>query len=573
MPPGRATPPNGFTVPIGASLLDVVRELRETGLHLAMTPGLVLRAWEDHGRDLTGLDRLHGRGGHPRDRRVDRGRAAGPSPRRRRGRGRRRGPPLPRRPRPRHRRRARAAQGGLLPLHPDRHARASSSGSGGASSAAGSGSTTAPSCCRSSTRPGQVALVDYTVGDTVAVPTAFAASGSERIAAITLTEGEDGGVRGDARVRRRRARRRRAAARTAATPSGQDCCGGAGGAGDKPGSGGGGGGGGGAGTTVIDTASTAPLVLTDFACEGAGGLAVDRHRRGRLPPLHRGRHDRVDRPARRLGRRARALPARARPRSRRLERPGRDGGRGLHEGHRAGRLGPLLPPASTARKAGRATRSRCRSAASRSSWRRSRSSSRASTRSCPTTPGSGTWRNGSITADPDDVPAPSGDGWAGEPAIAITTCRTDGSAITAGPAGYTRRRHRRRHRHRPACRLQAPGRRRRGPGRIHRLGRRADVHVSRPRRRLRPLAPRAPGRHRGLVARRQRLGGERRQLVRLDDRHRRRRAHDHARPDVRLAPARGAGHEPRRGGAADGGRRLGDRGPLPPRWPGGAPDR
>ena len=54
MPPGRATPPNASRLPIGASLLDVVRELRETGLHLAMTPGLVLRAWEDHGRDLTG---------------------------------------------------------------------------------------------------------------------------------------------------------------------------------------------------------------------------------------------------------------------------------------------------------------------------------------------------------------------------------------------------------------------------------------------------------------------------------------------------------------------------------------
>lgn len=39
---------------------------------------------------------------------------------------------------------------------------------------------------------GQVALVDYTIGDTVGVPTAFAASGSERIAAITLTESEDG---------------------------------------------------------------------------------------------------------------------------------------------------------------------------------------------------------------------------------------------------------------------------------------------------------------------------------------------------------------------------------------------
>ena len=87
--------------------------------------------------------------------------------------------------------------------------------------------------------PGQVALVDYTAGDTVGVPTAFAASGSEHIAAISLTEGEDGSYEvtlefGDVAPDASSGRS------YGGDTAGQDCCGGAGGAGDKPGSGGGG---------------------------------------------------------------------------------------------------------------------------------------------------------------------------------------------------------------------------------------------------------------------------------------------------------------------------------------------
>lgn len=43
-----------FAIAIGTNILDVIRVLREAGLYITMTPGLVLRAWESYGSDLSG---------------------------------------------------------------------------------------------------------------------------------------------------------------------------------------------------------------------------------------------------------------------------------------------------------------------------------------------------------------------------------------------------------------------------------------------------------------------------------------------------------------------------------------
>lgn len=43
-----------INVPIGINLLELVDLLRDTGLHVTMTPGLVVRAWDSYERDLSG---------------------------------------------------------------------------------------------------------------------------------------------------------------------------------------------------------------------------------------------------------------------------------------------------------------------------------------------------------------------------------------------------------------------------------------------------------------------------------------------------------------------------------------
>lgn len=249
-----------FSVPIGASLLDIVRELRETGLHVVMTPGLVVRAWDTSGRDLTGSvafvagtniretaeSTAAARRGKSHV--VVEGEDAEEALRYRVVRdtdietalGRRKEGFF---------RYVRTATPAVLERVGARKLRKWKRLHDG------------PFVLPVIDTPGQVALIDYTTGDTVSVPTAFAAAGAERIASITLTETENGAYEptlefGDV-------------APDAATgrsfggdTSGQDCCGGAGGTGDKPGSGGGGRGGG--SVTIVDTTDMEPLVLDDF---------------------------------------------------------------------------------------------------------------------------------------------------------------------------------------------------------------------------------------------------------------------------------------------------------------------
>lgn len=55
----------------------------------------------------------------------------------------------------------------------------------------------------------------------------------------------------------------------------------------------------------------------------------------------------------------------------------------------------------------------------------------------PTNPGPWWVANSGVTADPEDTPSPTSDGWDGEPARAYTLLENDGTVITGYPLSYT----------------------------------------------------------------------------------------------------------------------------------------
>jgi hypothetical protein len=268
-----------YTVSIGTTYLDVVRELRETGLHITMDGGLVVHAWDSYDNDLSatigftsGVDirdtaeaQVASRRGvsavivegenkqnHLRYRIRHDDTIETALGRRKEG----------------FFRFTRTATASVLNRVGDRKLRKWKKQYDG------------PFVLPVLDTTGKVALVDYTVGDTIAVPTDYVSGGTERIAAITLTDIENGEydpalemgdlapdpVTGD-------------------TPSrdieGAGCCGDTPGAGKKPG---GGGGGGGSDDPVDETGETPLLYLEDFGREIAiiataetQGVLADEH--------------------------------------------------------------------------------------------------------------------------------------------------------------------------------------------------------------------------------------------------------------------------------------------------------
>jgi len=415
-----------YVVPIGTDLLTFVDELRAAGLAVSCTPDLVLRAWDASGRDLSGSitftaridirDTVEREIGARRARshllmegenkRSDLRYRPVRDPAIEAAIGRRREGFF---------RFTRTATPALLTRVGERKLRRWA--------LARDGPVTLPVLDTA----GQVALVDYTAGDTVSVPTAFAASGSERIAAITLTEAEDGSyevtlelgdVAPDASTGRS----------LGGDTSGQDCCGGAGGAGDKPGSGGGSG-----GSVTIVEPDAEPLVLTDFECVSTGELTVHATAAGVVHHYVEGDTTATI-----------ALPAGW------DEVPGRYLLVLVHEAADSDLQAEMEAAGFTKGTATVGSDLFYRRLDGSEPWIgdtfvldfAGESVELAAVtmlisglyEELPAAPGLWYVASSSLTADPNDVPAPA---WAGAPAIVITTCRTDGAAITAGPAGYT----------------------------------------------------------------------------------------------------------------------------------------